>query len=73
MSAIMTVKDLKAELDCYDDDAEIYFEINADIEVDSITQGKYGNVSVHIDKRLEHTFSGDIHGYCWIELGVAEE
>lgn len=72
-SAIITVKDLKEELAHYDDDAEIYFEINDDIEVDSVTTDKYGNVSVSIDKRLQHTFSGDVRGYCWIELGVCEE
>lgn len=72
-SAIITVKDLKEELNQYDDDAEIYFEINDDIEVESVTTNKYGDISVHIDKRLQHTFSGDIHGYCWIELGVHED
>lgn len=52
---------------------EKYFEFNDDIEVDSVTTDKYGNISVSIDKRLQHTFSGDVNGYCWIELGVSEE
>lgn len=68
-----TVKDFKEELSHYDDDAEIYFQFNDDIEVDSVTTDRWGSMKVGIDKRLKHTFSGDIHGYCWIELGVDDD
>lgn len=69
----MTVKELKAELECYDEDAEIVFEFNDEIEVDSWTEDRWGNRKVSIDKHLEITFSGDIRDYCWIELGAEKE
>ena len=38
----MTVKELKEELECYDDDMNVVFEVCDDFEPDSITENKYG-------------------------------
>lgn len=68
----MKVKELIEELKCYDEDADIVFEFNDDIEVDSWTEDKWGNRQVTIDKHLKITFSGHVRDCCWIELGVEE-
>ena len=69
----MTVADLKAELSFYDDDAEVVFEVNDDIEPESVTTDKYGLVSVHLDSKLKETFMSEIHGDMHIMLGVVKE
>ena len=68
----MTVADLRAELSFYDDDAEVVFEINDDIEPESVTEDKYGFVSVHLDSKLKEDFMCEIHGDLHIMLGVME-
>ena len=68
----MTVADFKKELDCYEDNQEIVFEFDDDVEVDSWTENRWGNKSVHIDKMLKPTFIGDCRGDMRIELGVSE-
>ena len=68
----MTVKELKDNLAYYDDDAEVIFEIDCDIEPESITETKYGWHTVHLDSKLKPTFIGNIHNDCFIELGVEE-
>ena len=69
----MKVKELIEELKCYDEEADVVFEFNDDIEVDSWTEDRYGNKKVSLDKYLEITFSGDIRDCCWIELGVCND
>ena len=68
----MTVADLRAELSFYDDDAEVVFEINDDIEPESVTEDKYGIVSVHLNSKLKEDFMCEIHGDLHIMLGVVE-
>ena len=68
----MTVKELKEELEFYDSDAEVTFEINDDIECESWTEDRYGNKKVSVDCELNPTFICEIHGNCNIELGVKE-
>ena len=68
----MTVKDFKAELEFYDEDAEVIFEVQDDIDVESTTTDKYGRTSVYVDKELKPTFISEIGGHMRIELGVAE-
>lgn len=68
----MTVADFKKELDCYEDNQEIVFEFDDDVEVDSWTENRWGLKSVHIDEILEPTFIGDCMGDMRIELGVSE-
>ena len=68
----MTVKELREELEFYDSDAEVIFEINDDIECESWTEDKYGNKKVSVDCELNPTFICEIHGNCNIELGVKE-
>ena len=68
----MTVKEWKAELDCYDDDMEVCFEFNDDIEVESWTENRYGQKQVHINENLKPTFISQVNQYVNIELGVDE-
>lgn len=69
----MTVKEWKAELDCYDDDMEVCFELNEDIECESWTENRYGGKSVHVNENLKPTFIGQVNQYVHVELGVDEE
>ena len=70
----MTVKDLKAELSCYDDDTEVIFNFDdSSVEVDSWTEDKYGFHTVSIDVELEPTFICEFRGDFKIELGVKED
>lgn len=69
----MTVKEWKAELDCYDDDMEVCFEFNDDIEVESWTENRYGQKQVHINENLKPTFFCQLSQYVLVELGVDEE
>ena len=67
----MTVKDLKAELEFYDDDAEVIFNFDdSSVEVDSWTEDKWGFHTVSIDAELEPTFMSEFQGDLKIELGV---
>lgn len=69
----MTVKDLKAELEFYDD-AEVIFNFDdSSVEVDSWTEDKYGLHTVSIDTELEPTFMSDFRGDLRIELEVKKE
>ena len=69
----MTVKEWKAELNCYDDDMEVCFEFNDDIEVESWTENRYGQKQVHINENLKPTFISQVNQYVNVELGVDEE
>lgn len=67
----MTVKDLKAELEFYGDDAEVIFNFDdSSVEVDSWTEDKWGFHTVSINAELEPTFMSDFRGDLRIELGV---
>ena len=68
----MTVKELREELEFYDSNAEVIFEINDDIECESWTEDRYGNKRVSVNCELNSTFICEIHGNCNIELGVKE-
>lgn len=65
----MTVKELKEELEFYDDDMEIVFEVCDDFEPDSVTEDKWGNRKVHLNAKVKPVFMCDIHGEMHIELG----
>lgn len=70
----MTVAELKRELDYYDDDMEVVFNLDdPSVEVDSWTEDKWGDRSVSIDVNLEPTFISEFRGNMRIELGVAKE
>lgn len=70
----MTVAELKKELEYYDDDMEVVFNLDdPSVEVDSWTEDKWGNKSVSIDAKLEPTFIGECRGDMRIELGVIKE
>ena len=68
----MTVKEFKEELEFYDSNAEVIFEINDYIECESWTEKKYGDKKVSVNCELNPTFICEIHGNCNIELGVKE-
>lgn len=70
----MTVAELKKNLDCYDDDMEVVFNLDdPSVEVDSWTEDKWGNRSVSIDANLEPTFISECRGDVRIELGVIKD
>ena len=64
----MTVKEWKRELECYDENKEVVFEFSGDIEPESVTEDKYGNVTVSIDADFKESFVGDIRDHVWVEL-----
>ena len=65
----MTVKELKEELEYYEDDMEVVFEVCDDFEPDSVTEDKWGNREVHLNTKVRPTFISDDHGDMLIELG----
>ena len=70
----MTVAELKKELEYYDDDMEVVFNLyDPSVEVDSWTEDKWGNKEVSIDKNLELAFISTMHGDMRIELGVIKD
>lgn len=69
----MTVRELKNNLSYYDDDSEVIFEIDCDIEPKSITETKYGWYTVHLDSKLKPKLIGDLHGDCYVEMGLEGE
>jgi hypothetical protein len=69
----MTVAELKEELECYEDDMEVVFELDDDVEVDTVTESRYGWREVHIDSKLEPTFISTVLGDMRIELGVKKK
>lgn len=70
----MTVKELKEELEFYDADAEVVFELFDDIEVDSWTEDRYGNKSVSFhDTRLKPFFISEYKGTMRIQLEEDKE
>ena len=70
----MTVAELKKELEYYEDDMEVVFNLDdPSVEVDSWTEDKYGYHTVSIDKNLEPTFISTMCGDLRIELGVIKE
>ena len=69
----MTVGELKEELEYYDDDMEVVFELDDDVEVDTVTESKWGWKEVHIDSKLNPTFISECGGDMRIELGVIKD
>lgn len=66
----MTVKQMKEELECYDDDMEIVFKIDDDFEPEEVTEDKWGCKSVRLSDRVYPTFISECRGNMRIELGV---
>lgn len=64
----MTIKELKEELEFYEEDGEVIFEISDDVEVESWTENKWGMKSVHLNTKLRPGFICEIGGNCRIEL-----
>ncbi len=69
----MTVKDLKAELEYYDDDSEVVFEIDDEVEIKSLTIDRYGFETIRIDSKLKEDFICDIAGDMVITLVTRKE
>ncbi len=65
----MTIKELKEELDYYEDeDMNIVFEVCDDFEPDSVTEDKWGNREVHLNVKVKPCFICEIHGELHIDL-----
>lgn len=70
----MKVAELKKELEYYEDDMEVVFELDdTDIEVDRWSEDKWGNKTVDIRAKLKPTFMSVFRGDMRIELGVIKE
>lgn len=69
----MTVKELIEELTYYDEDSEVEFEFDDDVDVESWTENKYGDKVVEIRKMLKPSFISDFRGACRISLEVQDE
>lgn len=69
----MTVKDLKAELECYDEDMQVVFKFNGDVECKSWTENKYGHKTVYVDRELKPTFMCEVLGTMQIDLEIGED
>lgn len=69
----MTVKDFKEELDYYDDDMEVVFEVCDDFEPDSVTEDRWGNREVHLDVKVKPDFISECYGDMVIQLGRIRE
>lgn len=65
----MTVKELKEELDYYDDDMEVVFEVCDDFEPDSVTEDRWGNREVHLNVKVKPDFISECYGDIVIQLG----
>ena len=68
----MTVKELKEELNFYDDNMEVEFNIDDDVEVDSATFDRYDFGTARVKGKLIPTFIGRANGNMHIELEVAD-
>ena len=64
----MTVKELIEELEYYDDDMEVTFEVCDTFEPDSVTEDKWGNREVYLDVKVKPCFIGKVRGDVCIEL-----
>lgn len=64
----MTVKQLKDELEFFDDDMKIVFEVDDEFEPESITENKWGHTTVRITSKVEPYFMCEIEGNMYIEL-----
>lgn len=69
----MTVKEFKEELEYYDDDMEVVFEVCDDFEPDSVTEDRWGNREVHLDVKVKPCFISELHGEMRIELDGVKE
>lgn len=64
----MTVKELKEELEYYDDDMEVTFEVCDTFEPDSITEDKWGNREVSLDAKVKPCFISKVLGEMCIQF-----
>ena len=69
----MTVKEFKEELEYYDDDMEVVFEVCDDFEPDSVTEDRWGNREVHLVVILKPYFISESHGEMRIEFDWLKE
>lgn len=69
----MIVKEFKEELEYYDDDMEVVFEVCDDFEPDSVTEDKWGNREVHLDVKVKPRFISESYGEMRIELDRVRE
>ena len=66
----MTVAELMQELAYYDEDSEVEFEFDDDVDVESWTENKYGMKDVEIRKMLKPYFISEIRGNMRISFEV---
>lgn len=64
----MTVKELKEELEYYDDDAEIIFKVCDAFKPESVTEDRWGNRDVYLDAKVKPFFIDEDHGDMYVQL-----
>lgn len=69
----MKVKELKENLEYYEDEQEIVFTFADEVEVESWKEDRYGNKTVEVDLKLEPSFIGNSRCCCWIDLSEVKK
>lgn len=69
----MIVKKLKEELNYYDDDMEVIFEVCDSFEPESVTEDRFGNREVHLHTYVKPYHISDYYGDVVIELERVRE
>lgn len=58
----MTVKELKEELEYFDDDMEILFKVYDTFEPESVTEDRWGKREVTLDAKVKPFYIDEDHG-----------
>ena len=62
MSREMTVKELKEELEDYEDDMEVIFKVCDTFEPEYVTEDRWGKREVTLDAKVRSSYIGEDHG-----------
>lgn len=68
MSREMTVKELKEELEYYDDDMEVIFKVCDTFEPEYVTEDRWGNREATLDAKVISSYIGEDHGGLLIQF-----
>lgn len=68
MSREMTVKELKEELEYYDEDMEVIFKVCDTFEPEYVTEDRWGKREVTLDAKVRPFYIGEDHGDLHIQF-----
>lgn len=69
----MTVKELKENLNYYEDEQEIEFTFTDEVNVESWKEDRWGNKTVEVDLKFEPSFIGNSMCCCWIDFSEVKK